>query len=127
MYNKVTTAFGRRAGSTFFWYILVLFRNSQVCTFACGMKYRSSTDLVAHVLDAADGGATKTKIMFKAYLGYRQLQEYLTLLVENGLIEYNKQETKYTTTEKGRRFLKLYDRINELQFEETEIGELPRM
>jgi predicted transcriptional regulator len=32
------------------------------------MKYRSSTEIVAMILDAANGGETKTKIMYKAYL-----------------------------------------------------------
>ena len=53
------------------------------------MKYRSRSDIVELLLDAANGGgATKTKLMYKAYLSFNQLREYLTLLVENGLIEY---------------------------------------
>jgi predicted transcriptional regulator len=34
------------------------------------MKYRSSTEIVAMILDAANSGETKTKIMYKAYLSY---------------------------------------------------------
>jgi predicted transcriptional regulator len=53
------------------------------------MKYRSRSDIVGLLLDAANGGgATKAKLMYKAYLSFNQLREYLTLLVENGLIEY---------------------------------------
>jgi predicted transcriptional regulator len=53
------------------------------------MKYRSRSDIVGLLLDAANGGgATKTKLMYKAYLSFNQLREYLTLLVENGLTEY---------------------------------------
>ena len=53
------------------------------------MKYRSRSDIVGLLLEAANGGgATKTKLMYKAYLSYNQLREYLTFLVENGLIEY---------------------------------------
>ncbi|HXV46905.1 MAG TPA: winged helix-turn-helix domain-containing protein [Nitrososphaera sp.] len=29
------------------------------------MKYRSRTDIVATILDAANGGSTKTRIMYK--------------------------------------------------------------
>src|SRR5215813_9288913 len=48
------------------------------------MKYRSRSDIVGLLLDAANGGgATKTKLMYKAYLSFNQLKEYLTLLVEN--------------------------------------------
>jgi predicted transcriptional regulator len=47
------------------------------------MKYRSRNDIVGLLLDAANGGgATKTKLMYKAYLSFNQLREYLTLLVE---------------------------------------------
>ena len=46
------------------------------------MKYRSRTDIVALILEAANGRATKTKIMYKAFLSYAQLKEYLTVLLE---------------------------------------------
>ncbi len=52
------------------------------------MKYRSRTDIVATILETADGGATKTKIMYSAYLSYAQLKEYLSMLLENELLEY---------------------------------------
>ena len=31
------------------------------------MKYRNRTEIVGNILDAANGGATKTKIMYKAF------------------------------------------------------------
>ncbi|MGI0001285.1 MAG: winged helix-turn-helix domain-containing protein, partial [Nitrososphaeraceae archaeon] len=52
------------------------------------MKYRSRTEIVGNILDAANGGATKTKIMYKAFLSYAQLREYLSVLIENNLLEY---------------------------------------
>jgi predicted transcriptional regulator len=58
------------------------------------MKYRSRTDIVSQILEAANGGATKTKIMYKAYLSYAQLKEYLSVLVENGLLDYQEGELK---------------------------------
>ena len=33
------------------------------------MKYRSRTEIVSNILDAANEGATKTKIMCAAFLG----------------------------------------------------------
>ena len=47
------------------------------------MKYRSRTEIVGMILDAANGGTTKTKIMYKAFLSYAQLKEYLSVLIEN--------------------------------------------
>ena len=75
------------------------------------MKYRSRTDIVSQILEAANGGATKTKIMYKAYLSYAQLKEYLSVLVENGLLEFEKGTQTYKTTSKGLQFLKTYSQI----------------
>jgi predicted transcriptional regulator len=77
------------------------------------MKYRSRTDITAQILEAANGGVTKTKIMYKAFLSYAQLKEYLTVLIENRLLEYIEGEQIYRTTEKGNRFLKIYNQIGE--------------
>jgi predicted transcriptional regulator len=52
------------------------------------MKYRSRTEIVAMILDAANGGATKTKIMYSAFQSYNQLKDYLSVMIENNLIEY---------------------------------------
>ena len=78
------------------------------------MKYRSRSDIIGLLLDAANGGgATKTKLMYKAYLSFSQLREYLILLVENGLIEYEGGNT-YKTTEKGMRLSYLQSKIDEV-------------
>jgi predicted transcriptional regulator len=52
------------------------------------MKYRSRTEIVSMILEAANGSATKTRIMYKAFLSYAQLREYLSVLIENNLLEY---------------------------------------
>ena len=43
------------------------------------MKYRSRTDIVALILEATKDGAAKTKIMYKAFLSYSQLKDYLSI------------------------------------------------
>ncbi|MFZ0326871.1 MAG: winged helix-turn-helix domain-containing protein [Nitrososphaeraceae archaeon] len=78
------------------------------------MKYRSRTEIVAMILEAANGGATKTKIMYKAFLSYAQLREYLSVLIENTLLEYLEGSQTYKTTEKGLNFLKMHNEIGEL-------------
>jgi predicted transcriptional regulator len=78
------------------------------------MNYRSRTEIVAMILDSTNGGATKTKIMYKAFLSYHQLKEYLLMLIENDLIEYLNGIQTFRTTEKGLRFLKMYNEIGEL-------------
>jgi predicted transcriptional regulator len=78
------------------------------------MKYRSRTEIVAMILEAANGGATKTRIMYKAFLSYAQLREYLSVLIENNLLEYLQGSQTYKTTEKGLNFLKMHNEIGEL-------------
>jgi predicted transcriptional regulator len=78
------------------------------------MKYRSRTEIVSNILDAANGGATKTKIMYKAFISYNQLKEYLSVLIENNLLEYIDGTHKFKTTEKGLNYLKMHNEIGEL-------------
>ncbi|MDP9489709.1 MAG: winged helix-turn-helix domain-containing protein, partial [Thermoproteota archaeon] len=77
-------------------------------------KYRSRTEIVSMILEAANGGATKTKIMYKAFLSYAQLKEYLSVLIENNLLEYLEGVQTYKTTEKGFNLLKMHNEIGEL-------------
>ena len=78
------------------------------------MKYRSRTEIVGMILDAANGGTTKTKIMYKAFLSYAQLKEYLAVLIENKLLDYIDGTQTYKTTEKGLNFLKMHNEIGNL-------------
>ena len=78
------------------------------------MKYRSRTEIVGNILEAANGRATKTKIMYKAFLSYAQLKEYLSVLIENNLIEYLEGTHQFKTTEKGLNYLKMHNEIGEL-------------
>jgi predicted transcriptional regulator len=78
------------------------------------MGNRSRTEIVGNILDAANEGTTKTKIMYKAFLSYGQLKEYLSVLIENALLEYIDGTHKFKTTEKGLNYLKMYNEIGEL-------------
>ena len=78
------------------------------------MRYRGRTEIVSNILDAANGRATKTKIMYSAFLSYNQLKDYLSILIENNLIEYLEGNNTFNTTEKGLNFLKMHNEIGEL-------------
>ncbi len=78
------------------------------------MKYRSSTEIIDTILRSLDSGATRTRIMYKAYLSYSQLKEYLALLQDRQLLKYEEGSQVYTITEKGLRFMNAYDDIREL-------------
>ena len=62
------------------------------------MKYRSRTDIIAMILQAAINGATKTRIMYGAYLSYAQVKEYLSFLIEKDLIRYEEGSAIYKLT-----------------------------
>ena len=78
------------------------------------MGNRSRTEIVGSILDAANGGETKTKIMYFAFLSYGQLKEYLSILIENNLIEYLDGAKTFKTTEKGLNYLKMHNEMGEL-------------
>jgi len=78
------------------------------------MKYRSRTEIVSMILEAANVVTTKTKIMYKSMLSYNQLKEYLSILIRNNLLEYIEGTHQFKTTEKGLNFLKLHREMAEL-------------
>ena len=69
---------------------------------------------MGNIFDAANGGASKTKIMYTAFLSYNQLKDYISMLIENNLIEYLEGAHNFKTTEKGLIFLKMHNEIGEL-------------
>jgi predicted transcriptional regulator len=89
------------------------------------MKYRSRTDITSQILESANGGATKTKIMYKAFLSYAQLKEYLEVLVENELLQYNQTDKLYRTTSKGHKFMRIYRQMDDFVSPIQQTAELP--
>jgi predicted transcriptional regulator len=83
------------------------------------MLVRSRIDIITQILevvndgsgDGGDDGVTKTKIMYKAFLTYVQLKEYLPALTDNGLLRYDVDAQTFKTTQKGLRFLNTYNQI----------------
>ncbi|HET9807178.1 MAG TPA: winged helix-turn-helix domain-containing protein, partial [Nitrososphaeraceae archaeon] len=52
-------------------------------------------------------------------LSYAQLKEYLSVLIENNLLEYSNGTQTFKTTEKGLNYLKMYREIGELLQHQT--------
>jgi predicted transcriptional regulator len=77
---------------------------------------------VREILEASRDGAQKTRIMFKAYLSYAQLKEYLEVMTANDLLTYELGRKEYKTTEKGSRFLRLHDELTNLGKNEIPVG-----
>jgi predicted transcriptional regulator len=85
---------------------------------------RNRIEIIAQILEVVndssgdgnggDDGVPKTKIMYKAFLNYAQLKEYLTFLTDNGLLSYDLGTQTFKTTQKALRFLKAYGQLDRL-------------
>jgi len=80
------------------------------------MKYRSRSEIVRSILEAANAGegASRTRLMYKSYLAYNQLKDYLAHLQENNLIDYEVGLRCYRITEKGIQLLRLQNKLEEI-------------
>jgi predicted transcriptional regulator len=78
------------------------------------MGYRSRTDIISEILDEANGGATKTEIMYRAYLSFAKMKEYARVLTDNHLLNYDVYTQTFKTTEKGLRFLDNYNQMDDM-------------
>lgn len=80
------------------------------------MPNRDRTEIIGQVLDIANGaeGLTMVKIMYKAFLSYKQVKEYTALLTENDLLRYDSITQSYKTTGKGLRLLQLYNQLEDM-------------
>jgi predicted transcriptional regulator len=83
--------------------------------------YRARIEIIVEILKTANGGsATRTKIMYQAYLSYFQLKEYLPMLTERGLLTYNSDTRTFKTTEKGLMLLEGYNLLVDLMLKKKE-------
>jgi predicted transcriptional regulator len=85
-----------------------------------GMGYRSRTEIISQILDTANCGITKTKLMYKVSLSHDQLKEYLAVLTQSDLLRYDFVRRTFMTTKKGLTFLNLYNQIDHLMKEEEQ-------
>jgi predicted transcriptional regulator len=78
------------------------------------MPYRDRTEIICQILDIANGaeGITRVKVMYKAFISFKQAKEYLTLLTGRDLISYDTVTQTYTTTEKGVTFVQGYNQMD---------------
>ena len=74
------------------------------------MKRRTKFDIVIAILDVVSGGATKTKIVYKANLNFNLATKYLDFLLEKGLVRID--GSRYEITDEGKVFL---EKAKELQ------------
>ena len=67
---------------------------------------------MAVILESANGGITKTKLLTRANLTTGQLKQYLDILITKKLVvqlaDEQRRHLAYRTTEKGLRYLSIY-------------------
>lgn len=59
-------------------------------------------------------GATKTKLMYGAYLSYAQLKEYLSFMQQKDLLTNDDGQQIYRLTQRGLQFLNVYEELKEI-------------
>ena len=78
-------------------------------------RKRSDIDIMADILKEAKRVTRKTRLMLTCNLSYRQLENYLSLLLEMGLLDSQSDEwsnwRSYKTTSKGSKFLNTYSKL----------------
>ena len=79
-------------------------------------KRRDQLSIIANILENAREGARKTQIMYRANLSFTQLNEYITFLLDTGLIRHHKVDGKerYFATVKGLIFAQMYSELLEM-------------
>lgn len=78
-------------------------------------KYRSDEKITKEILEIASAGnVTKTAIQGKAVLEYHACIKRIDELMQKGLLSVDGFGKLYTTTEKGREWLRRYNSLNEV-------------
>jgi UDP-N-acetyl-D-mannosaminuronic acid dehydrogenase len=62
---------------------------------------RTRDEVIGLVLEAARDGSSKTSIMYKSFVSFDKLEQLLNHLIGNNLLEQEKGELTYKTTQKG--------------------------
>ena len=79
-------------------------------------RTRSKFEIIAFILKSTQGytGATITQIQYETHVSYKQLKDYLTLLIQHKLIEFVREEKMFRITERGINALNIFDEMDKL-------------
>ena len=79
------------------------------------MKTRGSTEIIGLILQAVEHEPlSRSKIMYKALLNFKQVNDYTGLLTDEGLLRYLIENKKFAITNRGKQFLELFRETNKL-------------
>jgi len=71
-------------------------------------RYRDRLQIIADILLIAGKKAKRTQIMYQANLSYKLLCQYLSQVVDAGLVSFENKEC-YVLTSKGKEFLSRHE------------------
>ena len=69
-------------------------------------KNRDRVSIIAAILESANGGSSKTHLMFGANLSFSMLEKYLSVVLDSGFLRL--EDSRYYLTESGKQYLKQY-------------------
>ena len=78
------------------------------------MGKRDRLEIMAAILDLCSKPRTKTRVMYGTNLSWKMLQQYLSHMQTQGLLETHNDSTKYITTDRGHDFLEKWKELQEL-------------
>jgi len=91
-------------------------------------QQRSRIDIIACILKNSNGGARKTKLIYRCNLSFSQFNLYKDYLINAGLLKVSKNDEGaeiFETTKRGMEFLRDYKKIKDtLSKIRPQIGQL---
>jgi predicted transcriptional regulator len=80
------------------------------------VKYRTREEIFASILTAAGSGRCMTlnKLIFNCYLPHFAAIESTATLIQSGLLEFDRLDKVFRTTDKGFKFLELHNEMSEI-------------
>jgi predicted transcriptional regulator len=85
------------------------------------MRYRTREEIFAAILTSTGSGRPMTlnKIVFYCYLPHSAAVKSTAILVQKGLLEFDRLDRIFRTTDKGFKYLELHNEMNKVfEFEE---------
>lgn len=84
-----------------------------------GWGNRGWLEIIDLILQVSERGGLKTHVMYKCNLNSKQVQQYLDFVLTRGLVQsspdaQDPRRTIYTTTDKGKRFMRAYNELAEM-------------
>jgi predicted transcriptional regulator len=76
-------------------------------------RKRSFLDIMADILNVAQKGASKTRLVYGCNLNFTIIKDYIDALLELGLLKYDGNGAFFTTV-KGKDYLQSYRRLRSL-------------